>query len=193
LVINGDEYDSVWTVGGAVGTGYYFNNVEVEESGKIQVKIDINENDGASGSITFGSLQFTGFRYVQNKNVTVTPVGSITVSKVTLQPAKASMENNLTKSVQYLTKESARKVVFEGKYTAKKGDITLKKFAVNIDTTTGDQFLVDNASYPFVRTFYVSVDGVEVGDTDTVLTGLTTSTVTDNTNADDLDDVLVEK
>ena len=187
LVINGDEYDSKWKDASGY---YYFSNVEIEESGKVQLKIDINENEGASGSITFWSLQFVGFKYVQNKNVNVTPVGSITVSKVTLQPAKASMENTMTKSVQYITQDSARKVVFEGTYTAKKGDIYLNKFAIN---TASDSFKTDNASYPFVRTFYVSIDGEEVGDTDEVLTGLTASNVSDNTPAEDFSDVLVKK
>jgi hypothetical protein len=94
----------------------------------------------------------------------------------------------MTKSVQYITQDSARKVVFEGTYTAKKGDIYLNKFAIN---TASDSFATHNASYPFVRTFYVSIDGEEVGDTDDVLVGLTT--VSDNTPAEDFSDILVKK
>ena len=190
LIINGDEYDSKWD-----GTDYYFANVEIEESGKIQVKIDITEDEGASGSVSFGSLQFTGFKYVQNKNVNADPVGSITVSKVTLQPAKATMENNLTKSVQYVTEDSARKLVFEGTYTAKKGDIYLNKFTIATSATWDQLDIVEGLSgYNYDRTFYLFVDGQEVGEyDDVVLTGLTTSTVKDTTPAEDFDEVLVEK
>ena len=188
LIINGDEYDSTVVAG-----NYTFSNVEIEESGKIQVKIDINENDNASGSISFGSLQFAGFKYVNDKNANVTPVGSITVSKVTLQPAKATMENNLTKSVQYLTEDWARKVVFEGTYTAKKWDVYLNKFA--IVTTAPDA--LDTAEvasgYNYVRTFYVFVDGEEVGDTDDVSTTITASNITDATDSTNFDNVLVKK
>jgi hypothetical protein len=46
-------------------------------------------------------LKFTGFEY-ENSKTSASPVGSITVSKVTFQPARASMKNDLTKSVQFV-------------------------------------------------------------------------------------------
>jgi hypothetical protein len=97
------------------------------------------------------------------------------------------MSNDLTKTVQFVKEENSRKVVFEGTYTAKKGDIYLNKFAIS---AASDSFATDNGSYPFVRTFYVSIDGEEVGDTDDVLN---ITTVSDNTPAEDFSDVLVKK
>jgi hypothetical protein len=136
-------------------------------------------------------MTFSGFKYVQSKSA-VSPVGTIKVSKVTLQPAKATMSNDLTKSVQFIKEESARKVVFEGTYTAKKGDIYLNKFAI---ATAGNTDLFDSneGSYNYVRTFYVYVDGEEVGDTEDVLTGGQVATITDNTSSENFTNVLVKK
>lgn len=82
--------------------------------------------------------------------------GTISFSKVTIQPAKASMSNSITKDVEFMNKETNRLVVFDGKYTAKKGDVELNEFAIyntyNL-ATNGNSV-----------TFYVYVDGDEVAD-----------------------------
>jgi hypothetical protein len=56
------------------------------------------------------------------------------------------MSNDLTKTVQFVKEENSRKVVFEGTYTAKKGDIYLNKFTVSTPKGVAtDQFKTDNA------------------------------------------------
>ena len=82
--------------------------------------------------------------------------GNISFGKVTIQPAKASMTNSLTKEVEFLTNTTDKKVVFDWTYTAKKGDVELNEFAIYNDynlTTKGNKV-----------TFYVYVDGDEVND-----------------------------
>jgi hypothetical protein len=41
-------------------------------------------------------------------------------SNLTIQAARASLTNSLTKAVEFRNNEVNRKVVFEGEYTAKK-------------------------------------------------------------------------
>ena len=171
LVINGDDYDSKYD---ANGDYYYFSNVEIEKSGKVQLKIDIENDEDVTWTIKFGSLKFEGFVYETNKKVDADPTGSITVSNVTIQAAKASLENDLTKSVEFVKETGARKTVFEGTYTAKKGDVYLNKFIIVADQ---DEFPNDNAND---RTFYLIIDGEEVGDTSDVYCN-------DNFTKDDLD------
>jgi hypothetical protein len=60
--------------------------------------------------------------------------GSVSFSKITLQAAKAALENKTTKAVEFLLEETNRKTVFDGTYTARKGDIFLNK--VYIDEPT---------------------------------------------------------
>jgi hypothetical protein len=66
------------------------------------------------------------------------------------------MENNLTKDVEFIRQQTSRKVVFDGTYTAKKGDIDLNKFEV-----TGTAPKANNDI-----TFYLFVNGEEVADAD---------------------------
>ena len=107
---------------------------------------------------TFGKAAFEGAKYDNtNKYVQQGDVaGTISFSKVTIQPAKASLENSLTKDVEFFQNETARKTVFEGTYTAKKGDINLNKFSIQ-----GASLGANNKI-----TFYLSIDGEEVADTD---------------------------
>jgi flavodoxin len=64
------------------------------------------------------------------------------------------LSNKLSKDVEFNTNATDRKVVFEGTYTAKKGDIKLNEFSV-----TGAYAGTTNKI-----TFYVLVDGKEVAD-----------------------------
>ena len=83
--------------------------------------------------------------------------GSISfASKITIQPSKASLENDLTKDVEFLTSETSKKVVFDGTYTAKKGDVYLNTVSIN----TG------NVAFTGDVTFYVYIDGEEVATLD---------------------------
>ena len=148
-------------------TTFDFKNVSIEKSGKIQFTVDIVDDETAAGTFqvtpAFGSAQLSGAKYdnVSKQYVNGGDVaGSISFSKVTIQPAKAALENNLTKDVEFLKDETSRKTVFEGTYTAKKGAIDLNKFTV----TANSNPLVGKNKV----TFYLSVDGEEVADTDTL-------------------------
>jgi hypothetical protein len=145
FVVNGDEYDHK-SISESNGTyTISFENISIEESGKIQFKMDVKDpTEGISGSpvinfntsfngttlTTNGSAKYDNVskQYVKSGDV----AGSISFSKVTIQAAKAALENNLTKKVEFIQNETNRKVVFEGTYTAKKGgDIDLNKFFVS--------------------------------------------------------------
>ena len=76
-------------------------------------------------------------------------------SDVTVTEAKASLENDLDKDVEFVANDTTRKVVFDGTYTAKKADIYLNEFAVD-GTALGND--VKSA------TFYLYIDGEEVAD-----------------------------
>ena len=172
MFVNGDEYE--WKKNGTDGSGnvlYKFSNVSIDESGKVQFKLDIKDPAYAiTGGkqinfvTPFGRTSFddgvTHAKYDNsNNNVYATDVaGSISFSKVTIQAAKAALENNLTKDVEFILNETNRKVVFDGTYTARKGAITLNKVAIE-----GNAKLKDNNDV----TFYVYIDGEEVATVDT--------------------------
>jgi hypothetical protein len=78
------------------------------------------------------------------------------------------LENKETKTVEFLEKQGSRKVIFDGKYTASKGDVYLNGFTVleNIAYTVaggGTDTVTANDI-----TYYVFVDGKEVGSMDFV-------------------------
>jgi len=144
---------------------FTFNNVSIEKSGKIQFKIDIADNENAAGTFTLGptfnGAVISGAKYdnVSKQYVKAGDVaGSISFSKVTIQPAKAALENKLSKDAEFIKGETARKTVFEGTYTARKSDIDLNKFAIaGTENALGASNTV---------TFYLFIDGEEVADTD---------------------------
>ncbi len=105
--------------------------------------------------------------------------GTISFSKVTVQPSKASLKNNATKEVEFANKETNRKVVFDGTYTSKRGDIKLNEF--RLDVLRGQ--------YPsnVKVTFYLIVDGEEVADARAVY-----NNATGYVAADTFNNVLVE-
>ena len=158
IVVAGDEYEGKLT---ASGTNYYpttewtFSNVEVVKSGKVQVKADIRDVSYFSGAkLTFSFLTgFDTFNYVEGKKP-VDMAGSMSFSQLTIQAAKASLTNSLTKAVEFRNNEVNRKVVFDGEYTAKKGDLKLNEFIMSgSNNITGSKV-----------TFYLSIDGDEVAD-----------------------------
>ena len=192
FVVNGDEYDHK-SISESNGTyTISFENISIEESGKIQFKMDVKDpTEGISGSpvinfntsfngttlTTNGSAKYDNVskQYVKSGDV----AGSISFSKVTIQAAKAALENNLTKKVEFIQNETNRKVVFEGTYTAKKGgDIDLNKFFVSWTPFTGKN----------KATFYLFIDWEEVADTDVINTGSDVKTV----NAESFSDIRVK-
>jgi hypothetical protein len=80
--------------------------------------------------------------------------GSISFSKVTIQPSKASLKNNITKDVEFANKATRTEIVFDGTYTAKKGDIELNEFKLEQSR---------DAAYQATNkvTFYVYVDDMK--------------------------------
>ena len=162
FVINDDEYEGKRSESGANVT-FSFKNVEIEKSGKAQFLVSIYDKEEVGGSFTFSAFNknaFTGAKYADaNEPVQTADVaGSISFSKVTIQASRWSLENNITKDVEFLINDTSRKVVFDGTYTAKKGDVNLNSFYIDWTKPANNG---EN-----VVTFYVFVDGEEVGDTD---------------------------
>jgi hypothetical protein len=50
MFVGGEEFEAKKS-----GTQFTFSNVEIAESGKIQIKMDIEDNDAATGSFTVTS------------------------------------------------------------------------------------------------------------------------------------------
>jgi hypothetical protein len=86
---------------------------DAEQGATITFRPTINKAVIANGKTRYSDAR----KYVQPSEVK----GSISFSsKITIQPSKASLENSLTKDVEFVTLETTKKVVFDGTYTAKK-------------------------------------------------------------------------
>ena len=178
FVINGDEYEGK-PDNKKAPTKFSFTNVEIEESGKAQFLVGIFDKDDVKGSVSFSAFNknaFNGAKYSDaNEPVQTADVaGSISFSKVTIQASKGALENNISKEVEFITNSTTRKTVFDGTYTAKKGDVNLNSFYIDGSKPSNNG---EN-----VVTFYVSIDGEEVGDTSDLGSG----------NKENFSDVLVE-
>ena len=178
FVINDDEYEGKRSESGSVVT-FSFKNVEIEKSGKAQFLVDIKDDDKVGGTVSFSAFNknaFSGAKYADaNEPVQTADVaGSISFSKVTIQASKGALENNISKDVEFIIDSTTRKTVFDGTYTAKKGDVNLNSFYIDgtKPTNNGENEV----------TFYVSIDGEEVGDTSDLGSG----------NKENFSDVLVE-
>ena len=186
LVINGEETD--WKVvtnptGLAAGTYYEFKGLEIEKSGKIEVRIDLKDN--AEWTISFpASLSSSSF--VLKYDESGEPVGtqvtwSIGISNVKAQAAKAEITNKSSKEVELIAWETNRKTIFDGTYTAKKWAVTLKNFVI---TSTAALNITPNP------TFYVTIDGEEYdADFDTSATMI--AKYTNGAAVGDIDDIEV--
>ena len=166
LVVPGDEFDGKDNKDGT----FTFSKVVIEESGKIQLKVDLDEEIAkdikeVTFTITAKSIDksvIVGAKYEELKNQFVADKdvsGSIKLVTLKVQAAKASLENALskTKAVEFLADRGDRKVVFDGTYTSKKGDVTLTSFWFEWVPATLREYL----------TLYVYVDDTEVGSVDT--------------------------
>jgi len=152
---------------------FVFDNVEVEKAGKVKILVDIDDEATQDTVITFkptinkNVIANGTARYVDAKKpIKVGEVaGSISfATKVTIQASKASLENDLTKNIQFVASETSRKTVFEGTYTAKKGDVYLDTAEI-IPAVAYSQADWD-------LTFYIYVDGNEVANIDAYSTSL---------------------
>jgi len=165
IALEGNEaYDAKCTTV-ATGTTCVFKNVVLEKSGKIQFKMDLNIDtvqgvtlESKINTASFNNTAFVGATYDNSRKTVVTGdiAGSITLEKVKVQPAKAALENKLSRDVEFLTNESSNKVVFDGTYTAKKGTVNLNSIRI---VKNGATPAVVN---PDTITFYLSIDGKEV-------------------------------
>ena len=150
------------------GTQFTFSNVEIAESGKIQIKIDIEDNDNATGSFTITSNLnkdiFAWAKYDNSRKYVETGdvAGTISFSKVTIQAAKATLKNTLSDSVEFINGETSDlEEVFKWTYTAKKALINLNKFYID----------GANPLNGVTITYHLYINGDEVADTDSYGSG----------------------
>ena len=133
---------------------YLENDMTIENDGKIQLIVDLNEYAQKDAKIKFlvkgtNLLSFDnmfitngevlgGYTYTQNygwvfyeesdKQLTANDyVGSMNLSELQVQTAGASMKNNITKAVEFIKGETATKVIFDGTYTVDNEDISLNQ------------------------------------------------------------------
>ena len=156
LVINGEEYDGTLQ---ADGVTFKFSWLEIEKSGKVELRVDLKDAPTANGTIEFaGSINSASFtlKYDESgENVVAGQIaGSINVSNIKVQAAKADLTSKVSKEVELIRNETNRKTIFEGTYTAKKGAVTLKEFIIRPDGAYGFN-TTDKA------TFYITVNGEE--------------------------------
>ena len=168
LVVAGEEYDGKDNKDGT----FTFSKVIIEKSGKVQFKVDLDDEINTEivkevkftidGKSSFDKAVLAGSKYEELKNQYVAEKDvswSVTFSTLKPQAAKASLENTLSKSkaIEFIADKWDRKVVFDGTYTAKKGDVSLNTFRFEWDENVLDDYV----------TFYVFIDGEEVGSVDT--------------------------
>ena len=196
LQVAGDEYDGKEATAGN-GT-WTFKNVEIEKAGKVRILVDITDKTQLNSknvewqSFTFTIAWWDQFHYTEGKvNDKVDIAGSISPSKLTIQAAKASLTNSLTKAVEYKNNESNRKVVFDWVYTAKKGDVKLNEFKLTANSssiaTALSQTATDAALWHNNKvTFYVFIDGDEVADAKLALDTASSKYIASTTFSDTL-------
>lgn len=148
-------------------TRFLFDNVLIEKSGKIWFKIDIAESalvwEHISFKIrwreSFSREAFDGARYYDTNTLISSDNirWSVTLESLQIQKGITSLENNLTKDVEFLADRASRRVVFDGTYTARKGAVKLNVFALS-----GTELLSLSENI----NFYLFIDGKEVGTTD---------------------------
>ena len=162
LVIAGEEYEGTPTRNG-VNAVFTFNWVEFEKSGKVQFKLDLAK--GAEWSVTFqpGSFDkaiFSGALYDDSREAVNTGDVKwyITLTKVNVRTAQATMDKKADSddTVEFIKEEPATKVIYEGTYTTRKGDVKLNKFWLTGATQP------DNNEV----TYHVYINNEEVGSTD---------------------------
>jgi hypothetical protein len=81
--------------------------------------------------------------------------GSLSISNIRIQAAKASLTNKTSKKAELVINENNRKTIFEGTYEAKKGAVTLKNFVITSTADDGDLDIVTDNKLP---TFYVTIN-----------------------------------
>jgi len=160
LLVADDEVNGTITNKTSESATVTFNNLDITESGKVKVYVDLDEDARYQGqSMTFSSITWE-LKYSDATKTSAPLVdksGSISVSKLNLTEAKGSLTNTVTDDVEYNNNEVNTYTIFEWVYTAKKNDIYLNEFTV----TQVEEGKITTAS-PI--TFYLSIDGDEVAD-----------------------------
>ncbi len=85
-------------------------------------------------------------------------IGTISYSSIKVQSPKGTLENKISKSVEFVAWESSTRTIFEGTYTAKSNDVYLNAFA-------GSATITSSTDYSDVfddMTLHLYVDGKEV-------------------------------
>ena len=162
MVVNGEEFDGKITYNANNTISVAFSNVDIEKSGKVKFLIDVKDDEKFLGNkfsfSTFNKNTISSARYADSRESALSEIaGSISFGDITIQGAKWSLENDKSdETVQFIGNETNRKVIFEGKVSARKADFNLKSFIV----TGTDSYKVDDF------TFYLFLDGEEVANAD---------------------------
>jgi hypothetical protein len=69
------------------------------------------------------------------------------------------MTNSNTKDQEFANRDSQRKTIFNGEYTAKKGDVKLNEFLITANSATGG--LLSGTNINNKVTFYVFVEDMD--------------------------------
>ena len=171
MVVNGEEFDGTWN---SAKTGYDFWKINIDRSWTIEFVVDLKDDNNN----TYKWAKLTVKNWFDKTNIVKKTLyseanalgkyeearqaitsedwaGSISLSNIKIQAAKGSLSNN-QKDVEFLSKQTSRKTIFDGTYTATKWDLYLSEFAVRLDWAT-----MPSAGNEV--TFYLSIDGKEVG------------------------------
>ena len=177
LEIAGDEYDGETKDNGKTWT---FDNIEISESGKIRLYVDIlDKPEYENATLQFSIEGWDSFKYTNgDKNSKVDVSGSLTISKLNLNPAEGTLVNKLSSSddVEFNNNELNTEIVFDGTYKADKQDINLNSFTISTTAYTGVSKIK----------FYLYVDDMNSSVADVTITKDSLS------GADSFNDVLVE-
>ena len=128
-----DEFEATKEISGS-NTIFKFRNVEIENSWRISFQADIRSDAEIGSPIRFTTLSHSIITAeYSNSDLLISDssiVWSISFSKLTVVQPKASLQNNITKIVEFPLNESSEKVVFDWTYLARKWDIYLNEIII---------------------------------------------------------------
>ena len=154
---------------------FTFSNVVFEKGGKLEFVADLVERDDAptATSITFSPASFSKNLFVSrfgtydesSEDVALDNVAwSISFSNISVETAKWTLENTLSREVEVIADGSTKIVtIFDGRYTAKKGSVYLNSWTLTLDSA----FTGDNASIVLYVTVWDSEFDVTFNSGDT--------------------------
>jgi len=180
LVVSGDEINGTFYTAdtykkadewkNAAKVYVKFDNIDISESGKVKLYVDIDDNaDYQKKTMTFSSIVWD-LKYSDSANDSTTindKSGTISVSNLTLTEAQGSLTNSVSDDVEYNNKEVNTWTIFDWVYTAKKSDVYLNAFTVTPVYNGADTIKTAanwKANVESKITFYLSIDGDEVAD-----------------------------